>query len=330
LLWYSAIYCFTQVLMFGSPIIFCLFRYPGTRHFARDGARRDTLSELLSFSGWNLFGTLAYVIRVQGPAILLNMFSGTVANSAYGVATQANAFASNVSGGVLRATSPPIVKREAVADRNGARVLSNLSNTYSFGILWIAIAPVIIEYSFCLRVWLHKVPPDTSVFVRLLLVALLIDQLTSGYMAPLQATGRIAAYQIVVGAMNCIGVFVGYVLLRLGWPAASVLWAVAGGCVLAGFGRLWFASNRAHISVRSWLGDVLSPCAICATSSSCAIIAVMRLMSPGVIRFAVVVVINVIVSGLVMWHFGTPTQQRSKLRAMIGLFESRSLGTIPS
>jgi O-antigen/teichoic acid export membrane protein len=327
LLWYSAIYSFSQILMVGSPVLYCLVRFEECRRFEREGIQGKTVAALLSFSGWNLFGVLAYITRIQGPALLLNMFSGTVANSAYGVATQVNAFASNISGGVLRVTTPPIVKREAAADREGVRFLSNASNTYAFGILWIAVAPLIAEFSFCLKVWLHHAPADTGTYMRLLLVALLIDQLSSGFMAPLQAKGHIAQYQVVVGALNCVGVPVAYLLLRMGLPPSSILWPVVGGTILAGCGRLWFAHNRANIPVHSWLRSVLLPCSICAALSSGTILATMRLLHEGLIRFIAVVLLNGVTSAYVMWRFGTPSQQKSTLKAMLLNIVAPACGT---
>ena len=46
--------------------------------------------ELLSFSGWTLFGNIANIGMQQGNIILLNIFFGATINAAFGVALQIN------------------------------------------------------------------------------------------------------------------------------------------------------------------------------------------------------------------------------------------------
>jgi len=316
LLWYSSIYCLSQLVLFLGPISYALFRYRECRNLSREGMRWHNLLELLSFSGWNFFGALAAVIRSQGPALLLNIFIGPSANAAYGLAIQANGFSSEISWGVLRATTSPIVKRYALGDQKGMASLSNLANKYAFLILWVAIAPVLFEIGFCLRLWLRHVPAYTASFVVLLLIALLIDQLTSGFGASLQATGRIALYQIVVGAMNCVVVPAGYILLRLGMPADSILWAGIGGAMLAGLCRLWFARTAARISVTDWLRHVLLPSAISLFASTMVILLIRGMIQDGAIRFGIILLVNTTVVGTCLWEFGIAPDHRAKLIAL--------------
>jgi Na+-driven multidrug efflux pump len=315
LIWYAAIYGISQIILFLGPMLYGVYRYRECRQLAPEGMQRRNLAELLSFSGWNLFGALAAVIRSQGPALLINVFMGAAMNAAYGLAIQANGFSSEISWGVLRATTSPIVKRHASGDSSGMASLSNLANKYAFIILWVVIAPVLFEVGFCLKLWLKHVPSHTTAFVCLLLSALLIDQLTSGFGASLQATGKIASYQMVVGTMNCIAIPVGYFLFKAGLPAESILWAGIGGATLAGCCRLWFAKTRAHVPVAGWLSDVLLPCGICVVVSSIVMVLITRNLEDGFVRFGLVLLANFITVGLLMWRFGTTDEHKAKLVA---------------
>jgi len=66
-------------------------------HFAYDGLY---FRELISYSGWNLFGNIAAVAKGQGLNLVLNLFFGTVVNAAYAITNQmasaVNLFASNL------------------------------------------------------------------------------------------------------------------------------------------------------------------------------------------------------------------------------------------
>jgi len=194
--------------------------------------------------------------------------------------------------------------------------LSNQSNTYGFAILWIALAPVLFEMGFCLKLWLHTPPPSTAAFLMPVLIALIIDQLTLSYNSSLVATGRIAGFSLVISIANIVGVPAGYFLLRAGMPSTWILWAIVFGTVLAGCGRLWFARRHATISIRNWLRDVVFPASLSALGSVAVALALMHFLADGLARFALIGAVNCAVVCLIMWFFGTSAEQRSKLRTL--------------
>lgn len=317
LLWYAAIYCMFQVSVAVGPACYCYYRYPESRFSSLTvNNLRGRLGELFGFSGWTLLLGLSTMIRVQGPAVVLNVFLGPIANAAYGLAVQVQGFASNIVWGFLGSATPPIVKRQASGDYRGMARLSNQSNAYGFAILWIALAPVLFEMGFCLKVWLHTPPPRTAAFLLPVLIALIIDQLTLGYNVSLAATGRVAGFSLVISVANSVGVPAGYFLLRAGRPGTWLLWPVVAGTVLAGCGRLWFARRHATISIRSWLSDVVFPASLSVLGSVAMALALMHFLAEGLARFALIWAVNCAVVCLIMWFFGTSAEQRSKLRTL--------------
>jgi O-antigen/teichoic acid export membrane protein len=317
LLWYGAIYCLFQASMALGPAGYCYYRYPESRfsYLTVDNVRRR-LGELFSFSGWNLFIALSTLVRVQGPAVLLNIFFGPIANAAYGLAIQANSFVGNIVWGFLGSAAPSIVKYQAAGNDRGMVLLSNRSNTYGFGILWIVVAPVLFEVHFCVKLWLRTPPPNTAAFLVPMLVALVIDQLTAAYMISVGAIGRLARFSMVVATANCIGIPVGYFLLRAGMSGMWVLWAVVTGTLAAGCGRLYFANALAGISVKEWLHDVFVPAILCVLGSVAASLTLIHFLRDGIARFALIAAVNCAVVCPIMWFFGTSADERSRLRTL--------------
>ncbi len=315
LIWYASIYCTSQLVLFLLPIAYASFRYYECRSFKLSTVHRADVWELLSFSGWNLFATLASVIRSQGPAILINIFVGPAANAAYGLAVQANGFSLEISWGVLRATTSPIVKRHAAGDQKGMAMLTNLTNKYAFFVLWCVIAPVLFETSFCLGIWLHKVPALTGGFVSLMLTMLLVDQMTMGFGAALQATGRIALFQSTVAIVNCLLIPVGYFLLRAGYPPYSILWVGIGGSAIAGCFRLGLARKMAGISISAWLREVAVPLVVIVLCCSAAVTPLLLFLKGGAIRFILVVLVNAVVACSIMWRLGMTREHQTRLIA---------------
>jgi O-antigen/teichoic acid export membrane protein len=317
LLWYGAIYCLFQASMAVGPALYCYYRYPECRfrYLTADHLRRR-LRELFSFSGWTMLPVLSTFVRAQGPAVVLNMFFGPIANAAYGLAVQAQWFASNIVWGLLTSATPSLVKRQASGDYQGMARLSNQSNTYGFAILWIALAPVLFEMGFCLKLWLHAPPPNTAAFLLPVLIALIIDQLTLGYNVSLLATGHIAGFSFVISIANSVGVPIGYFFLRSGMPGTWILWAIVFGTVFAGCVRLWFARRHAAISIRSWANNVLFPATLSVFGSATALLVLIHTFREGLGRFALIVAVNCAVVCLIMWFFGTTAELRSNLRTL--------------
>jgi O-antigen/teichoic acid export membrane protein len=308
---YAGAYAVSQAVFLLAPMLYCVFRFPECRHVSSAGLRWKNLKELLGFSGWSLIGNFAGQLRNQGPAILLNRFVGTMANAAYGIAIQVNAFATNISGGMLRAVSPAVVKIEASGDRRAMLSLSNDSNKYAFLLLWLALGPVLCDLRYCLRLWLHQAPPAAAeTFTLLLLIALLIDQLTAGFMASVQAEGRIALYQGVVALPICVSFCTGYLLLRLNLPASSVLWAGVGGSAVANAGRLVFVCRRLGFDAGRWLNTVFLPCALICTICSFVLVVSAHSFGPGPLSLLGLYMLNTALVVLLSWRVASRPEER--------------------
>src|SRR5690606_19286013 len=131
--------------------------------------------ELISYSGWNLFGNIAAVAKCQGVNIVLNLFFGTVVNAAYGITNQVysavNMFVSNFQ----LALNPQIIKNYSQGNLEQSHYLILQGSKFSFYLMLIIVSPIILNVDFILEIWLVNPPEYTSVFVQLCLLNILID-----------------------------------------------------------------------------------------------------------------------------------------------------------
>src|SRR5690606_3503891 len=79
-----------SILTFGVAFVirmiyqtYCRKRFPESKY--KFYWNKTYYKELINYSGWNLFGSVAMVIRGQGSNILLNLFFGPVANASYAI-----------------------------------------------------------------------------------------------------------------------------------------------------------------------------------------------------------------------------------------------------
>lgn len=182
------------------------------------------LKSMLGFTGWNLFGGLAMIGRNQGVAVIINLFLGTVANAAYGVANQINGALSHFSSTFQKAINPQLMKSEGMNDRNRLLRISLISSKFSVLAIAFFAVPLIIEMEGVLHIWLKdNIPPYTLRLAQLILILSIAYQYSTGIMSAIQASGRIRNYQIIVGSILLLNIPLAFCILILGYPIHYIL-----------------------------------------------------------------------------------------------------------
>ncbi|CAM5201333.1 hypothetical protein OURE66S_00416 [Oligella ureolytica] len=157
--------------------------------------------EILSFSGWNLFGNIAAVARGQGINILINLFFGVALNAAYGVAMMMQGVLTQFASSIQQAINPQIIKSYAKEVKERTEQLMHISSKFSFYVMLILITPFYLNLNYVLSLWLGNVPEYAAVFISYLMIVVLIEVLSNSLMIRLQATGDVKLYQLTIGAI---------------------------------------------------------------------------------------------------------------------------------
>lgn len=251
------------ILLFAvSFIVAAIYRIYTLRHF--DETRFELVKDkalykiLISYSGWNLFGGVAAISKVQGVSIILNIFFGTVVNAAQGVANQVsgaiNMFVSNFQ----MASNPQIIKSYASEDKEYMNNLVIRTAKFSFYLLFILTLPVMLEIEYILKLWLKLVPDYTAIFTILILINALIDTVSGPLMTALQATGKIKVYQSVVGILLILILPISYLFFRLGFPPESTFLVSISIAVIAFIFRLLLTKKQIpEFSIRQFLHGII-------------------------------------------------------------------------
>jgi O-antigen/teichoic acid export membrane protein len=234
---------------------FCLNKYAecNVKNYQID---KPLIKELGTFAGWTLFGSLCSVSKTQGLAVLLNIFFSTMINTAYGIANQVAGQMNFLSATLLRVLNPQIMKSEGMDNRQRMLRLSMMASKFGYFFLAFIAIPCIFEMPAILKFWLKNVPEYAVVFCSLVLITTLINQLTIGLQAAVQAIGRIKKYQAIVGSILLFNLPISYFLLKSGFPAPTVL--VSSICFefIACMFRLFYLKKMANLSIREYFSRV--------------------------------------------------------------------------
>lgn len=145
-----------SVIMMTLYRIYCITKLPGCRfNFRLD---KPLLRKMLVFSGWDLFGNCSTMVRTTGISMLVNMFFGVVANAAIGIATAVQGAVGALTGNLVTATRPQIIKSYAAGDYDYMVMLIMSLSRVVFLTLLIFSIPFMIEMPFILKIWLKDVP----------------------------------------------------------------------------------------------------------------------------------------------------------------------------
>ena len=179
---------------------------------------KEYFKQMFGFAGWNTLGAVAMIGRNQGVAVIFNLFCGTVANAAYGIANQVNGVLGYFSSTFQKALNPQLMQSEGMHDKSRLIRISLISSKYSVWVIALFAIPLIVEMPYVLKLWLKDVPEYTLRLSQLILVLAIVYQYSVGLMSSIQAVGKIKNYFIVMSVLILVNLPICYCVLKFGMP----------------------------------------------------------------------------------------------------------------
>ena len=187
-------------------------------HFVFD---KSVMKEMTGFAGWNFFTNSAYIFNTQGANLLMNLYFGVTVNAARGIATQVDQAVMQLVNSFTTAMNPQITKNYAAGNKEAMVSLVCRGAKFSYFLLFIFALPVLVETEYLLTIWLKIVPPHAVNFVRLAIIASMVNIVgKTGYTASM-ATGNIRRYVLWVTSVGCLAFPLTWIAFELGAPSES-------------------------------------------------------------------------------------------------------------
>lgn len=308
LITWSIFFLLLQVLAVGVTITYCYksFEECNFRHYWDKRLARS----MISFSGWNLFGSTASLCKGQGINIVLNIFGGAVINAAAGVAMQVNGAINSLTNGFLGAITPQLTKNYASGNQNESNRLLCESSKISYFLLFFVAMPAMLEIDFVLNVWLVEVPAYATLFARFILFESLIATLGSPIVTMLLATGNIKWFQIVVGGIILLTVPLSYLWLKAGGGILGPYAISASIFVLAFLARMVFAKRLLNLPILVMIKKIILPVFFVSIMASVLPLVCHTTMEQGWLRLFVTVGVSVVSVAVSVYFIGLSTNER--------------------
>jgi len=220
------------------------------------------LKELLSFSGWSLFGSIASMTANQGLNILLNLFFGVIVNAAMGIANQVSSAINQFVSNFQIAFRPQIVKYYASGNLEALRSLITNASKYSYLLLFAIVCPVCFNMQFLLKLWLKQPPEYATEFSILMLIYTLFETLSAPMWMTVQATGRIKKYQLIISTIILCNIILSYFFLKKGYSPSIVLEIKCGLDIIYLITRVLFMKSMVNLPIRNYISSTIIPIGI--------------------------------------------------------------------
>lgn len=279
------------------------------------------IKEMLSFSGWMIFGCLADLLSTQGVNLLINMFFGPVFNAARAIAVQVQAAVAQFSTNFIISVNPQIIKSYSAEDFNRAYKLVFSSSKISFFLMLILVIPISLRTSDILHYWLNLVPTDTSIFINFILIEYLIRSSYSPIAQINQASGNIRIYQLSIAALFLINFILSYFLFKVGLPVYSTFIVSIAIAMIGLFFRLLILYHLHQFPIIRYVKEVSTRLLLVAIASYLSCFYISRYIQHNIMGLVTTMIVCFIICIFYSWILGLDKFEKnfmiSKLQSLI-------------
>ena len=206
---------------------------------------------MFGFVGWNTLGSTAVVVRNQGVALVLNVFFGTVVNTAYGIANQVNSLVLSFASTLTTVFSPIIIKAKGEGNEEKMRSTAIFSSKLSFLLSSMMALPILVFLEPILKIWLGEYPTNTYEFCYFIILSFLVLQLYPGINRAIYATGKIKGYQIAISIILVSIIPIGILMFRFGFPTYSIILVMLISQIGTLFSTIYYGVKHCHFTYKN-------------------------------------------------------------------------------
>ncbi len=232
-------------------------KYPECKYDPHKSKDKVLIRSILSFSGWNFFGSIAAISISQFRSVLLNIFFGVRINASEGIAKTVTNNINTVSANLTQAINPQLVKSEGGGDRERMLRMTSISTKLSVFLYSIFAIPVFIELPYLFILWLKEVPDFAVIFARLSLIAIFIEKFSFQLTNAIRAVGDIRNLTVTESFIIFLNLPVTYFLFKMDFPEHTIYTIGIFITAIIYFERLYFAKNILKIKLIKFVKETL-------------------------------------------------------------------------
>lgn len=222
LVFYCILFAVVTFLINMIYVIYCFVRFKEVCKLSFE-LDKSLTKDMLSFSGWTLFGGLTGVATNEGPGYFMNYFIGVQMNAAMGIAKQVGNAVYSFASNFQTAFNPQIVKLYSASEIKQLNSLVFRSSKLSYALINIIALPIILCAPRIFSLWLVEVPDYAITFSILLMLSQFVSAIASPLWMLAHAAGNIKRYQLTIGIINLLILPLSWCVLFFGFEPYWIL-----------------------------------------------------------------------------------------------------------
>jgi O-antigen/teichoic acid export membrane protein len=321
LIYYGLLLMLIDVVMRIIKQTYSKFKYPECKIQFKTNFDKDIMKSILSFTVWNLFGSIGYVAVNQVRSLLLNIFFGVKINAAEGISSTASNQVNMVSVNLTRAINPQLVKSEGGGDRSKMLKITELSTKYSAFLFALIAIPVILETPFLLKLWLKNVPEFAPLFTRILLTGMLIEKFSFQITDAIKAVGNIRNFQVTETMLRLLNIPIAYFIFKLGGQQYTIFVVSVFITLIVFINRMYFGKKIANLNLKSFIFNAIYPLLIPTIIALIISLFVYFSIHTEILRFIVVSIIFIVLYVTLFYYLSMKKDEKQKLMMIFGFIK---------
>lgn len=323
-----------QLIMYGilmaciSAINLTVYYIYSKRCFAeirlRNFFSREQFLSMLSFSGWNLFGSFSSVMKEQGINLVLNFFFGPIVNAARGVAAQVNSGMQSFVTNITIPVRPQVIQSYACGDLARSMSLTYSISKLSCCFLLMMAIPASLEIDYILSIWLgNNVPAHASLFTIIILGTSIVNNLNGATSGIVHATGIMKDYQLWGSLVSISSVPIAYLLLTYYKIPELALISVFVCAMLGHLVCLFVVRNLVGMSLKDYFRKVVWPILSVLFLSLTLTLPFHIYLKSGLFRVSIVLIVGFLTVILSSFFLALNYQERKLIKQMVNVAISK-------
>lgn len=314
------LYAFLQLAV--SLIVAMTYRVYCIKHFEESHLHwiwdKELIKPMLSYSGWDLFGTVTLTTKTQGIQFLINVFFGVAFNAASSIASTVEGTIAGLSQNILAAFRPQIIKQYSAGNHQESVALVYQAAKFSTILLTLLAIPFIAEMDYIMELWLKTPPEYAARFCRIMFVSGIINMSSCAVFYGIGARGKMGTVSVIAGCFNLLQLAVLWLCFYFSAPVETAYF----------LGILFtiFSLSIRSIALQKYIPifrygaliiKVFIPVAILASITSICVYFITVLFEEGFLRCGCVFIVDVIVGSFIALYTVLNVEQRQRVFSFV-------------
>ena len=275
------------------------------------------MRQIGGYAGWQAFGGLGYIARHQFLTVVVNRFLGPRITASFSVGGTVGGEAAALTGAMQGAFAPAITTSCGEGDWERVQMMSYQACKFGTLLTLMFAIPMGLEISELLRVWLKEVPPYAEGVCLIMLAVIVVEKLSLGHIIGVNASGRIAKFQVCRGVACMTAMPFSICAVLLFRHVFSVGFALLATTCIVCCSDVWLARQLIGLGARYWLSKIVGPLFL-VTGFACAVGYTPRyIMDASIMRMVVTTMVSLAVLLPLSWWIVLNGNEKAFLKAKL-------------